>query len=903
MTLPDLNAWEGDSAAAPVLAELQRGRWRKARDAAKELCRKEKARYLPLLVAANAGLAEDLLSRGLIQDAAAVLEYLKTIAPPEVVAALQLKQAAGEAEAALVRATGGKKVDLALWTLVESASRGLDSGQEATLGAIRAADFFVTSSFSPPDATQPAAVELLAVQAAVMATGEGQWETAREKLQGLPRRSLFQHWRLFLRGVRHAHHRESSEAQRCFDALPQGSGPARAAALYRDLLGLPTTADHAPTEASLPMLGALAGLEPGWATAVGEAQRNWSRGQLPKAYDALAKSLASFFPSEEPGFGAVLTDVVLASCAGKSSLPHDAQQDLVASLLDRHFNNKFRSDRERAFVIRFFLHEDGRSLSGEDLEDYGLELTALWAKMRIKDPLRESALWTLLAENLNPPGPRGGMVPPVEYEQKVLERFYERAAALDPENAAPAVQLARFFLVCGHQSRYNAHLTTLTKRFPGDKTVLVLGAEEAARRKSYPKALKALRLAREADPMDSAVVALMVRVLQEQAISLVKKRLPVPDTLWQEMEPLLLETPALPDDPLTGIPFGRLRWTAQTLRGLLEKGADSGDARSCAPGSWAHHFMVRILQLRHGLGKTAALPIPPARWLDLRWMQHLALWDPEVADLTWRDHTKLSAIMGRCIGHLEESGALLEDPAGLLEVVLHFQKVLQQLDRPGREIGDNACFQLVNILAAAAGKKRSSYQIRLAAIILPLYHPPHSLVVPDLEMILREANAAGDSKTAGIATYYLHLSKKAAARKPDHGSGFVNVPPEEDSAFGEVMGSGEDDEDPVGEAENILQVVQIIAALIKLYPKSRIQELERSMEADGMDRETWKTAEKLGRLMAKGLSKDQAAAILESGGNLLPLPPEPSPLPEPRLGRPTPKKPAGGPDPLQPELF
>ncbi len=899
--MPDLSAWESDSAAAPVLLEIRRGRWRKARDAAKDLCRKDKIHYLPLLVEANAGLAGDLLGRGLIQDAATVLEYLKTIAPPEVMAALHAKQTESEAEAALVRATGGKKVELALWTLVEEASRGIDAGQEAPPAAVRAADFLVTSAYVPPDPRQPAAVELLAVQAAVLATGEGRWEAAREKLQGLPRRSLFQPWRLFLRGVRHAHHREAAEAQRCFEALPPGSGTARAAGLYRDLMGLPATADHPPPEADLPILTAMAGLEPRWNAPLAAAQRHWNRGKLPQAYEALAKPLAAHFPTEEPGFGAVLTDLVLASCAGKSPLPHAAQQDLVSSLLDHYYEHQFRSDQEEAFVIRFFLHEDGHSLSGENLEVYGKELTAVWMRMHIHDPIRESALWTMLAENLQVPRPGGGMHPPTPEDEPVLRRFYERAAALDPEDAAPSVRLARFFRACGNLSAYNSQLTALTKRFPGDKTVLILGAEEAARRKSYPKALQALRLAREADPVDAAAAALMVRVLQEQAVALAKKKQLVPETLWQEMEPLLLDLPSLPGDPSTPIPFDRLRWTARTLRGLLEKGSWPGEAARLAPGGWAHQFLDRVLQWRHGLAKSDSTPDMPARWLDLRWMQHLAHWDAGVADLPWKDQARLGEIMTRCVGHLGKSGAAAQDPAGLLEVVAYFQK-LYQLNQPGSGIGDDACFALVRIMGAAAAKKQCPYQIRLGAIILPEHPAPHAAYLPDLEAILREANARGDSRTAEITSYFLNLARAAVARVPEAGSGSPADPAGNTPSGWETEG-GEFEVYPDGETPEMLALVRLIAAMFKLFPKSRIREVQRAMEAAGMERESWRIAEKLGRLMAPDLSREQAAAIIESGGNTTPLLPGPFSEPEPRPGRTAPRKLPSRPDPFQPELF
>ena len=88
MNPTDLSPFQSDPAAAGVLAQLAAAKWRKARDAAKELYKKDRVKYLPLLIAANTGLAEEMLARGLTEDAAAVIAYLKTIASPGVAEAL-----------------------------------------------------------------------------------------------------------------------------------------------------------------------------------------------------------------------------------------------------------------------------------------------------------------------------------------------------------------------------------------------------------------------------------------------------------------------------------------------------------------------------------------------------------------------------------------------------------------------------------------------------------------------------------------------------------------------------------------------------------------------------------------------------------------------------------------------
>src|SRR5436190_22864334 len=87
--------------AAPVLDPLEKQareylaarRWRKARDEFKLLVKKDRAKFLPLLIEANVGLVQEMLGKGLVSEAQQVVAYLKTIAPPEVMKSLELQMA------------------------------------------------------------------------------------------------------------------------------------------------------------------------------------------------------------------------------------------------------------------------------------------------------------------------------------------------------------------------------------------------------------------------------------------------------------------------------------------------------------------------------------------------------------------------------------------------------------------------------------------------------------------------------------------------------------------------------------------------------------------------------------------------------------------------------------------
>ena len=119
------SAAAGPSAAPldPLEAEgrkhLDAKRFRKARDTFKQLCKRDRTRYLPLLVEANMGLAREMLRKGQVSEAEQVITYLKTIAAPSVLAQLEAEIAVHQGDwtaagqAALARLSDDKTASLA----------------------------------------------------------------------------------------------------------------------------------------------------------------------------------------------------------------------------------------------------------------------------------------------------------------------------------------------------------------------------------------------------------------------------------------------------------------------------------------------------------------------------------------------------------------------------------------------------------------------------------------------------------------------------------------------------------------------------------------------------------------------------------------------------------------------
>lgn len=202
-----------DSNAEPRLtADVTRfmaaGKFRKARDAAKELCKLDRAAHLQKLVDANLALAEQMRAAGQISEAEQVLSYLRQIAPPEKLAGADLEL--------LVAA---KK-----WRQAAMAALDALPGTAAADALVLAGPENAPERLKPSDAT-----ELRAIWSALEATSRSDFPGAREFLRALAIQSPFAHWKLFLKGVVAFYSGDSAQADLAFQKLPEASMVARAA--------------------------------------------------------------------------------------------------------------------------------------------------------------------------------------------------------------------------------------------------------------------------------------------------------------------------------------------------------------------------------------------------------------------------------------------------------------------------------------------------------------------------------------------------------------------------------------------------------------------------------------------------------------------------------------------------
>jgi tetratricopeptide (TPR) repeat protein len=575
-----------DPLAEPVRALLTARQWRKARDAAKLLCKRDRARYLPLLIEANIGLTRELFDKGLGAEAEQVLAYLKTIAPPTAFAEL-------DAQLACLRQDKGALRNRALRLLAES-----KVGPSTTEKARLADDAVLT--FAPVSAEgqtlDPLAAELDAVQQSLEALGTRRYDEALNYVRPLARDSAFSHWVRWIKGAIAFYRGDRTRAVRCFAQLPAGSVPARAAAGYRLLIAEPDPNRAPPAKGDLEAACHVLG-RPGLASALSKADALWREGKPDDAYDCLRRAIPEFPRAGSDPIGA-LSDFCFHSLASMTK----RQRDRMLRLFERlAFRRKARSDSEWALTVKAVCLEEADAMEPKFLEEKWIEYLKLLNRLHGPDPLRDSLGYAWLGEQLAldvheagplpffapPSGPRAG--------SRAVAAL-TRAAELDPANVEPQLKLCELHANLGNASDRNRLLDRMTERFPDRKEVLLFAGNGCLERQAFKKGIAYLERARALDPLDPRIPhALAIGRIQRAVDQYRARRLEPARQTWADLNELLIETP----HDLT-----RSRWAILARQGVLERcfgdtaagESHSAEARAASPSPEAFLFHTHFAQ-------------------------------------------------------------------------------------------------------------------------------------------------------------------------------------------------------------------------------------------------------------------------------------------------------------------
>jgi len=586
-------------------AYLAARRWRKARDDFKGLVKKDRAKFLPLLIEANVGLVQEMLGKGLVSEAQQVVAYLKTIASPEITRVLEVQTASksGNTSDALPQVV----------TLLATNAVALSAADR-----IRWADQLVLS-FAPPTLVTPTAspaeaqigVEARAVQEALAAISAGEHDRGLDAVRVLARDSSFSHWRLFIKGLVAFHRGESEKAERAFAELPPASAPARASEPYRLLLCAAPLANRALTEPALETMARLTG-HAGWGRMLLRSQAEWLQGRHIRAYQALREG-ARGFPSYGLDLPGVLSDFFFKAIFTLDENARDACEDYFLQI-EEHQQQKNIAEVtliRRTFCLLKQWELDSAMLKRK-WEGFLSGLRELSGESRQRDSLGYGWLGEVLGQILPPRRFGFGNKRRVRSANAAMAAL-QKSIELDPANAAAYLKLCDVYEAVDRNSERNRLLDAMTARFPEHKEALLLAGVGCLDRKAYVKGIEYFERALQLDRLDPKIPDLIVSgSLRLARQHFEKGRLDLAQPALKRAGELLIEQPEN---------FLRNPWCHLARRGVLEDlygdaalGAELlQQARTASPFPAAFLLFVRIVQRLYTKGGKA----PPTLQVDL----------------------------------------------------------------------------------------------------------------------------------------------------------------------------------------------------------------------------------------------------------------------------------------------
>ena len=575
-----------DPVEATARADLAAGRWRKARDAFKELCKRDRAAFQPLLIEANVGLARSMLAKELISDARQVLTYLRTIAPPATIAALE-----AEITAHVARSPKAAPDPIALL---------LDGTLAPTDRRAIADQLVVAFTKSDMDSTTAELAQVVsdlrAIQHAIEFVCLGNHDGALEVVRPLGRDSAFAHWRLFIRAVAAFQRDDAGKAAQYFEALPPDSVPGRAGVAWLLALGKHvSTGKDACSDAVIEATGTLAG-EPGWGRPLARADALWRAGKHEAAYRAVRDAQPSF-PSDGVNFSAILSAFFFNAIF---ALPEGARDTYADSLWAIEGSRRAKSPTE-LMMIRRTLSLLTVAEGMDDLDSGAL--SELWEaflrdqqRVHGQNPRLASAGWCWLGQILaqsRPQLPLRGRTAKNGNANASIAAL-EKSIALDAGNADAHLLLASAYSTAARPRDLNRVHDLMSERFPDSKQVLLAVGAGCIDRKTYSRAVACYQRALGLDRLDPATPDLFVTACLLLAVQHYQKgKLPAARQTFARTDDFAADSP---ENLVRG------RWTLAARRGVLEMmygdvtvgAAALDEARASSPSPAACLFFTRL---------------------------------------------------------------------------------------------------------------------------------------------------------------------------------------------------------------------------------------------------------------------------------------------------------------------
>jgi tetratricopeptide (TPR) repeat protein len=456
---------------------LRAGKFRKARDSFKALNKTQPSRALPLLIEANLGLANELISKGLVSEANQVLAYLKTIAP----ASYNLD------------ASTTKEASLDAWaTMVPLATQRL-SASTLPEAQVRAADQIILGAESPEQSGHPDAMAILS--ALEIGYGAEHTQLTAPLLRSVQRSSPFSHWVLFFKGMTALETGDHARAADCFRKIPDQSLLQASLPALLTLCGADKTQPPAPRVVRTLCSWAD---HPSLAEPLLHAETLWKSKRRTTAISHLMQKIPHLICWGAQGFKADLSRFLIHDYYCNRNAEFSSDSNLFDQIISRTYSAASAAIDSSFFSVKL---SDFHCSPHFHFQEAHKKLNDMSCVVPIC-PAMMSRIYTRLAEqyiNSAKTDPEDKSSPPS------AKKALEEAIRHDPDHLQAWLMQCDLMSMGMDTSAYNRFLDALTKRFPSEKEVLIRNGDCCFERSSYTKSLRNFQNAAEIDSVDPRI--------------------------------------------------------------------------------------------------------------------------------------------------------------------------------------------------------------------------------------------------------------------------------------------------------------------------------------------------------------------------------------------------------------
>ncbi len=413
--------------------------------------------------------------------------------------------------------------------------------------------------------------ELARIQQAVRDLCEERYETVLEGIRPISRRSVFNHWKQFIKGLVACYRGERDKARALLTGMPEGSAPHNAAKAYLELLGdSDSQSDGGLTQHSLKIV---VGTEA--APSILAAERSWQKGSLRSAYERLRKERPGF-PSDRLDLDGLLTEFCFKALRLLNERDRNAFLEYLESLENR---GKPKNLVESRWAFRTLVLYGKQAFSPDEVEDFWEEFLQVCDRLYGPNPRRRAVAYNWLGEliaNISPSLPPfftifgGGKNSQwTRPFQSYAQELFERSLKHDPNYLTPHLKLCETYEAMNSQQERNRLLDKMVQRFPENKEVLFKAGQRCVERKAFVKGLDYLERARQADRVDPNIGRVLVEARTRLTAQYFQKQKPEKArSTWEGIRDLLVDQPK---------EMLQSRWAAYARRGVMEELYGDGD--------------------------------------------------------------------------------------------------------------------------------------------------------------------------------------------------------------------------------------------------------------------------------------------------------------------------------------